>query len=473
MSIKKTPSDLKSGRIRPYSIAMVEMLRVTDGVSIYLSLRLAFLFSGEDWASSSTNLLLLTLLTFFIIASISPLYRSWRTSPLHDEFVQVLFIWASSAFLANALIYFSNPVSTLSLSAFISWVLLASIMLTFYRIVFRVVLRSLRKKGRNYRTAGIIGNNALGVQLADSLSGARWMGIRFEGFYDDRELSRADEKCTHPTIGNTGDVISRGQANELDIVYITLPMSAESRIREIIRQLSDTTVSVYYVPNFFTLDLLRAEWSTIQGIPLVSVVETPFRGINKYMKRLEDIVLSSIILLFISIPLLLISAGIKITSPGPVIYKQKRYGLDGKEFTIWKFRSMHVQKNDMFVQATKNDSRITSFGSFLRKTSLDELPQFINVLQGKMSIVGPRPHPIDLNEHHRKLIHRYMVRHIVKPGITGWAQINGYRGETDTLDKMENRIEFDLDYIRHWSIGFDLKIVFMTIFNGFINRNAY
>ena len=207
---------------------------------------------------------------------------------------------------------------------------------------------------------------------------------------------------------------------------------------------------------------------------LLSIYDTPLNGLGQWLKRLEDLVLGSIILAMISLPMLAIAIGIKLTSRGPVLFKQDRYGLDGQKIKVWKFRSMRTMENGAKVtQATKGDPRITPFGAFLRRTSLDELPQFFNVLQGSMSIVGPRPHAVAHNEEYRQLISGYMLRHKVKPGITGWAQINGWRGETDTLDKMAKRIEFDLAYIRNWSLLFDLKIVYWTIFRGFVGSNAY
>ncbi|GEA11485.1 hypothetical protein KUL49_18600 [Alteromonas sp. KUL49] len=206
----------------------------------------------------------------------------------------------------------------------------------------------------------------------------------------------------------------------------------------------------------------------------LSVFDTPFQGASDLLKRAEDIVVGSIILTMLTIPMLFIAAAVKLTSPGPIIFKQKRYGLDGKQILVYKFRSMKVQDNGPVVkQATKNDPRITKLGAFLRKTSLDELPQFINVLQGRMSIVGPRPHAVAHNEEYRKLIKGYMLRHKVRPGITGWAQVNGFRGETETINKMVKRVEYDLDYIHRWSVWLDLKIIWMTIFKGFTNKNAY
>jgi putative colanic acid biosynthesis UDP-glucose lipid carrier transferase len=237
---------------------------------------------------------------------------------------------------------------------------------------------------------------------------------------------------------------------------------------------SDTTASVYIIPNFFMYNLINARWQNVGSIQTLSVYDTPFQGGSEILKRLEDVVMSILILTLIAIPMLIISAAVKLTSPGPVIFKQNRYGLDGKKITIYKFRSMTSMDNgDVVKQATKNDARITPLGAFLRKTSLDELPQFINVLQGSMSIVGPRPHAVAHNEQYRKLVEGYMLRHKVRPGITGLAQVNGLRGETETINKMVKRVEYDLEYIHRWTVWLDIKIILKTIFNGFRNKNAY
>ena len=251
-------------------------------------------------------------------------------------------------------------------------------------------------------------------------------------------------------------------------------MRYEKRIHELVTALSDTTCSVLLVPDVFTFKLLHSRASELNGIPLISIFDTPMLGVNALIKRAEDIILASLILLLISPILFGLALAVRLTSRGPAIFKQRRYGIDGKPIEVWKFRSMTVTENGATItQATKSDSRLTPIGAFIRRTSLDELPQFINVLKGDMSIVGPRPHAVAHNEQYRKQILGYMLRHKVKPGITGLAQVNGWRGETDTLDKMEKRIEFDLEYIRSWSLWLDSKIVFFTIFKGFVNRNAY
>jgi putative colanic acid biosynthesis UDP-glucose lipid carrier transferase len=234
-------------------------------------------------------------------------------------------------------------------------------------------------------------------------------------------------------------------------------------------------VSVYIVPDMFLFSMFHGKWVQVGQVPAVSVFETPFYGIDGWLKRCEDIVIASLVLLLMALPMSLIAVAIKLTSSGPVIFKQRRYGLDGKVFHIWKFRTMTVREDhsEALKQAQRNDSRVTRLGGFLRRSSLDELPQFFNVLAGTMSVVGPRPHATAHNERYRKMIQGYMVRHKVRPGITGWAQANGWRGETDTLDKMEARVEHDLWYIRNWSVLLDLKIIIHTALRGWRSVNAY
>ncbi|MFT3857773.1 MAG: undecaprenyl-phosphate glucose phosphotransferase [Aquabacterium sp.] len=257
-------------------------------------------------------------------------------------------------------------------------------------------------------------------------------------------------------------------------VYITLPLGSQPRIVELLEAVQGTTASLYFVPDVFGISIIQGRLQDMNGVPVVGICETPFTGTNELVKRVSDIILGSIILVLISPILLAVAIGVKLSSPGPIIFKQRRNGLDGEEIVVYKFRSMRTQDNGPVVkQATKDDPRITPFGAFIRKTSLDELPQFINVLQGRMSIVGPRPHAVAHNEEYRRLIKAYMVRHKVRPGITGWAQVNGYRGETETIEKMQARVEYDLEYLRNWSLGLDLQIVIRTVRLMLFDRNAY
>jgi putative colanic acid biosynthesis UDP-glucose lipid carrier transferase len=326
------------------------------------------------------------------------------------------------------------------------------------------------------RNAVIVGVGNLGMQLRDKMDNDLELGLQFKGFFDDRDLSRTtlEGHNSLQLMGRIHELSDYVRNNGIDIIYIALPMTSQPRVLDLLDSLKDTTVSIYFVPDIFVFDLIQARIDDVGGIPVVAVCETPFSGFNGLVKRASDIVLSLIILVLISPLILAVALGVKLTSKGPILFKQRRYGLDAEEILVYKFRSMTVEENgDTVTQATKNDVRITPFGRFIRKTSLDELPQFINVLQGRMSIVGPRPHAVAHNEMYRKVIKGYMIRHKVKPGITGWAQVNGLRGETDTVDKMEARIEYDLDYLRSWSLGFDLKIIVRTVLLVFKDRNAY
>ncbi|HEX5792842.1 MAG TPA: undecaprenyl-phosphate glucose phosphotransferase, partial [Rheinheimera sp.] len=275
-------------------------------------------------------------------------------------------------------------------------------------------------------------------------------------------------------LGNVDTAVQLARRGKVAKLYICLPMMAEKRIADIISRLGDTTVDVLMVPEFLLKNLMHARIGNVGSIDTLSVFESPMFGFQSFYKRSFDLLFSSLVLLLISPLLLLIALAIKLTSSGPVLFRQDRYGLDGKKIAVYKFRSMKVMENGAAViQAKRNDSRITPFGAFLRRTSLDELPQFFNVLLGEMSVVGPRPHAVAHNEEYRKQVAFYMLRHKVRPGITGWAQINGWRGETDTLEKMEMRVKYDLDYIRNWSLLFDVSIVFKTVFKGFVDKNAY
>ena len=279
-------------------------------------------------------------------------------------------------------------------------------------------------------------------------------------------------------VGNFAQLVEAARSGEVDLVYIALPLKAEPRIQELVKQLADTTASVYLVPDFFVFDLLHGRWSQLGDLPVVSIFETPFYGVDGWVKRAEDIVLGTFFLACGAPLFVVIALAIKLTSKGPVFFRQRRYGLEGEVIEVLKFRTMTVQEDGADVkQAKKDDDRITKVGRILRRTSMDELPQLIHVVTGTMSLVGPRPHAVAHNELYRKKISGYMLRHKVKPGLTGWAQVNGWRGETDELWKMERRIEHDLEYIRRWGLLFDLQIIVRTVFGvlfgGKVRQNAY
>ena len=323
------------------------------------------------------------------------------------------------------------------------------------------------------RTAVIVGADALGVKVHGALTGGAESQAIVVGYFDDRSDDRIADAAAAWHLGRLTDVAAFVREHAVKEVYITLPIGSQPRIITLLASLQGTTASVFFVPDVFGISIIQGRLQDMNGVPVVGLCETPFTGTNALIKRLSDIVLSALILVLIAPLLAAIAIGVKLSSPGPAIFKQRRNGLDGEEITVYKFRTMRVQEDREITQATKDDPRTTAFGAFLRRSSLDELPQFVNVLQGRMSIVGPRPHAVAHNEEYRKLIQSYMVRHKVKPGITGWAQIHGLRGETDTLEKMQTRVEYDLAYLRNWSLGLDLQIIVRTIRVVFADRNAY
>ena len=320
----------------------------------------------------------------------------------------------------------------------------------------------------------IVGMNEQGLALASRIKNAAYCRIEVVGFVDSRSTTRLKSPPSTRLLGQLPELARLIQATQAQLIYLSMPMASQPRILQILDDLKDTTASIYFVPDMFLTDLIQGRPGAVCGLPVISVCETPFRGANGVIKRFSDIVVSLLILTLTFPLLLIIAAAVKAGSPGPVIFKQRRYGLDGEEILVYKFRSMTVTEDGGVIQqAQKNDSRITPLGIFLRRTSLDELPQFVNVLQGRMSVVGPRPHAVSHNELYRKLIKGYMVRHKVKPGITGWAQVNGFRGETDVLKKMQGRIDYDLDYLRNWSVLLDLRIIFKTVSLVITDRQAY
>ncbi|MGD9843065.1 MAG: undecaprenyl-phosphate glucose phosphotransferase [Steroidobacteraceae bacterium] len=318
----------------------------------------------------------------------------------------------------------------------------------------------------------VVGANELGLELNRRITNIG--NSSFVGYFDDRKAERLPKECRQHLLGNTNELVSFVQRHAIDAVYISLPVTGNERTNKLINALRDTTASIYLLSDILSFDTIQSRFVEIDGLPVVSIYDTPFDGSRALIKRGMDIVMSSIALLMLWPIMVLIAIGVKLTSAGPILFKQKRYGMHGEEIKVYKFRSMTVCENDSKVtQATRGDTRITWLGKFLRKSSLDELPQIINVLEGKMSLVGPRPHAIAHNEHYRKLINGYMFRHKVRPGITGWAQVNGLRGETATIDKMRQRVEHDLDYLRHWSLWMDLKIVLKTVRLVFGDSTAY
>ena len=384
-----------------------------------------------------------------------------------SSWVTLVAILALCGYATRSLHYFENEV-------LLDWLIVTPILQWLAVWVGKLVVQRLSGRPEARRTAVVVGAGALGVKVAKALNESADYGVDFVGYFDDRTDERLHEEAKALRLGGLKDVAAFATEHSVREVYITLPLGSQPRIVELLEQVQGTTASLFFVPDVFGISIIQGRLQDMNGVPVVGICETPFTGTNELVKRLSDIVLGTLILILISPILLAIAIGVKLSSPGPALFKQRRNGLDGGEIVVYKFRSMRAQDNGAVVrQATKHDERITRFGHFIRRTSLDELPQFVNVLQGRMSIVGPRPHAVAHNEQYRQIIKAYMVRHKVKPGITGWAQVNGHRGETDTIEKMQARVEYDLEYLRNWSLGLDLQIIVRTIRLVFFDRHAY
>lgn len=397
--------------------------------------------------------------------------QSTRTKLATD----VVFGWTLIAGLLALLGAATKTMGYFSSNALITWLVAAPLSEIGAHLALRSFAPALARFKARAQRAVIVGMNAQGIELARRIGDAAYAHVQFSGFFDDRSVQRLDNALANGhLLGGLGDLPAFVKQHRIDVIYLAMPMTSQPRIRTVLDELKDTTASIYFVPDIFVTDLIQGHGGDVCGMPVISVCETPFRGRSAVVKWLSDKILAALILILISPILLLIALAIKFETPGPVIFKQRRYGLNGEEILVYKFRSMTVcEDGGVIKQAQKSDTRITRLGAILRKTSLDELPQFVNVLQGRMSIVGPRPHAVAHNEMYRSLIRGYMLRHKVKPGITGWAQVNGLRGETDTLDKMQSRVDYDLDYLRNWSLLLDLKIIVRTVLVVFHDQAAY
>lgn len=450
--------------------------RLIDGVLIALCTLWALDYTPGSTTDEWLALSAAAILVHHTVAELSGLYRSWRGSRIRRELACILLTWAYAVPVLLGLGLLTTYNATITYETKLLWLVATPIAILSGRVVLRKLQQQLRARGFNTKVVAICGVNDLGLQLARNLQRSPELGLRVAGFFDDRPRSRTteipDDLGTHA--GTLDELVLAAKRGEVDMVYITFPMRAEARIQKVLSALGDTTASVYIVPDFFVFELLHARWTNINGLPAVSVFENPLYGVDGLLKRIADLVLGSLILTCAAVPMLLVAAAVKLSSRGPVFFRQKRYGINGQEILVWKFRSMTCcEDGGAMQQATKNDSRITRVGAVLRRTSLDELPQLFNVLEGSMSLVGPRPHATAHNEQYRSLIEGYMLRHKVKPGITGLAQVMGYRGETETLDKMQGRVSYDHQYIREWSLWMDLKILFRTFGVVLGQKGAY
>lgn len=457
-----------------FAVADILIILLSWNIAYYLKFQ-SLLWDISFLDSSSRRYLLLIppiLILWPIVLSNMGLYKQRRISKIFSEIFDVL----KASILANLiLVAVTYLVSKdgFSRQVFIYFGAISVFLLLLERFTLRGLLRYFRRLGYNTRRVLIVGAGDLGERVVGNIRETPWTGLEIAGFLDDKkDVGTMVEGLE--VLGNIRKIKTVIHEHKIDQVFIALQIQYYKKMMYVLENLLDEVTTVRIIPDIYQAMTLNASVEDLHGMPMINMTDSRMYGWNIVLKRFADIVFSMSALIIMSPIILLIFLGIKLTSKGPVIFKQRRYGLDGEYIKIYKFRSMSVCEDGPNVpQAKKGDARITPLGGFLRRTSLDELPQFFNVLQGRMSVVGPRPHAVAHNEEYRKVIRSYMLRHKVKPGITGWAQVNGWRGETDSLDKMEKRVEYDLFYIENWSPWLDMKIVLLTIIHGMINKQAY
>jgi len=386
----------------------------------------------------------------------------------------ILIGWAALAALLALFGHFSGFLDYFHRETLVTWCWVAPWCQIGAHFSLRAAVPALRALQGQPKSAVLAGMNAPGLELARRLNSDIYSDIRVVGFVDDRAPARREGAGDYPVLARIEELPELVKRHRIDLVYLSMPMVSGPRTQALLDALRDTTASVYFVPDMFVTDLIQGRVDSVSGMPVLGVFDSPFAGVNGLAKRASDIVLSASMLAAVLPLLLVLALLVKLTSPGPAIFRQRRYGLDGEEIVVYKLRTMTVTEDgDAIRQCGERDARVTPLGAFLRRSSLDELPQLLNVLQGRMSLVGPRPHAVAHNELYRKLIKGYMQRHKVRPGLTGWAQVNGLRGETQSVEKMKARIDHDLDYLRNWSLRLDLYIIARTAWIVLAGRNAY
>ena len=416
-------------------------------------------------------------LLFGLVGRFTEIYTSWSGRPFfRDEVIRLIVTWLATFLFLIFVIFAAKTSGQFSRFVLISWLFVTPVLLIANRYLLRTVQANLKRVGINNRTIAIAGITEQGLRFANAVENQPDSGFQIAGFYDldCHQVSTVELPNHYARIGDKAAMVEAARNGEWDQIYIAPSLGQQAASIGLINELSETITPIRLIPDNFTQSLLHSRYLEIADTPVLCIYDSPLAAHHVFLKRLEDIFFGLILLALTSPVMLLIATVIKLTSPGPVLFKQTRHGLRGEKFQVLKFRTMTVCENgDNIKQATRNDCRITRIGAFLRKTSLDELPQFLNVLQGNMSVVGPRPHAVAHNEEYRQLIPGYMLRHLMKPGITGLAQIHGWRGETDTLFKMQKRVEYDMEYIHRWSLALDIKIIFVTAFKTLYDKNAY
>ncbi len=462
------------GLLRRQNPILYFSVRIADALAILTSGALVYglRFDGVDLLGKYMTVAAIGAALASLYFPRAGVYRNWRGDHVLINFQRLLIAWLAVAVTLLTIAFLTKTTTLISRQWFVLWVASAVPLFAAYRALLRLLLAKYRRHHWQKTRIVIVGAGDLARDVARRIDAARWSGFEIEGFFADAD---ADRVAHHPVLGpieslETSLTGPDGRA-KVEEVWIALPLDDYGRVREVVHRLRHVPVAIRFIPDIFEFRLINHDISQIEGIPVIDLNVTPMVGTNRILKAIEDYVLASLILVSISPLMLAIAIGVRLSSPGPILYRQERVSWNGQTFEMLKFRSMPVTAEDETGPkwATPGEGRATPFGRFLRRTSLDELPQFINVLKGEMSIVGPRPERPYFIDKFKDEIPDYMQKHLVKAGITGWAQINGWRGDTD----LEKRIEYDLFYIENWSLWFDLKIIFLTVFKGFVNKNAY
>jgi putative colanic acid biosynthesis UDP-glucose lipid carrier transferase len=410
-------------------------------------------------------------LTILAVFPAFQLYAPQRGVSFAEELRGLLFAWIVIAGIAATLLFATKSGAAFSRVWFGAWVVSSFLVTAILRVMMRIALRSLRRRGWNQRHIVVIGAGTLGRVLAERLHAAPWAGFNIVGFYDDDRSKIGSAIAGHLVVDTIDRVVRDVAHGHIDQVWIALPLRSEQRIREILEGLRDHPVEIRFVPDIYGFHMLNHSFTEVAGMPVISLTETPMSGINQLQKLIEDYVLAVLLVVLFSPLLVLIAVGVKLSSPGPVLFRQERVTWNGRRFGMLKFRTMPVsaEADSGPVWSRRGEPRATAFGRVLRRFSLDELPQLFNVLRGEMSLVGPRPERPEFVQQFRREIPGYMQKHLVKAGITGWAQVNDLRGDSDLVE----RINYDLYYIEHWSLWFDLRILALTLWHILTSRNAH
>ena len=467
----------RRGLLRDHPSTVLLIKRLGDMALVLASAVLSqhITYAGGRGLGLAREAVLLAMVTMLFSFEQLGLYRATRSTRFATEVQTLSGGWLLSLVVLGGYLWLGNHLDGQALKWLAFWLLLGWLSTLLLRVLTRAALAGLRRHGFNQRTVVIAVVSDLGRHVAEQLRARPELGFSVVGYFDDRGAQRLPSSDGLPVLGTVRAMCDFVAERRIDEVWVALPFRAEERIRDILQALKHSTADVSLVPDLFQFFVLNQSLGEVGGMPLVALNASPMNGSARFIKAVEDRLLALLILCLVSPVMLMVALAVRLDSPGPVLYKSRRRGLRDEVIEVWKYRTMrpHYQAPNTYTLATRNDARVTTVGAFLRRTSLDELPQFFNVLQGQMSIVGPRPYPLEINDAYKDVIDRYMLRHKVKPGITGWAQVNGLRGALDTPDKMDRRVQHDLYYIENWSVWFDLKIVALTVVKGFVHENAF